>query len=262
MRFLAIVLALIVASYGGIAICQEEETTEGTAEEYSPETILPEEEKWNKETEAVERGEVPEKPEVVAGEAEPKPPPTLKLTIDAVVVVGYTFFNSDDAFQLKYHINMGGDIKQNMAVLKGNAKVATDISGYLAKWPTGECLLKVSIADVPYEIRFKKTSDAEADIDVEFKRQITEDWESLCTFIDAPEAKFNTRGMPEKWIGSALAKTDPPLDKLTAKLDPEEEESTLKFSIAKYTIAEENLGFAEVEGTGVVTIKPQVAEKE
>jgi len=180
-----------------------------------------------------------------------------KLTIDAVVVVNYTFVNVAENYSVKYHINMGGTINSDVGMIKGNAKIATDISGFLAKSSAFECLLKVSIADVPYEIMFKKTDEKEATINVVFKDQILEDWESLCTFLDTSGAKFNTRGAPERWIGVALEKANPPLTKLTAPLDPQKL-TTLKFSISKHNIPDEGLGSAEVDGTGVVTIEPEI----
>ncbi len=178
-----------------------------------------------------------------------------KLTIDAVVVVNYKFAKGTDSYNIKYHVNMGGMVPADVGMIKGNAKVATDIGGFLAKSSAFECLLRVSIADIPYEIMFKKLSDKEADINVAFKGQILEDWESLCTFLEG--AKFNTRGLPEKWIGVALEKAKPPLTKLIAPIDPTKT-TTLKFAIPKHTVDDEGLGSAEVEGTGVVTIQPAV----
>ena len=178
-----------------------------------------------------------------------------KVTIDAVVIVNYTFLNAGENYNVKYHINMGGEINSNVGMIRGNAKVATDIGGFLAKTSAFECLLKVSIADVPYEIMFKKLNDSEADINVSFKGQILEDWESLCTFLDTSGAKFNTRGSPERWIGVALEKAKPSLTKLTTPLDPAKT-TTLKFTISKHAVPDEGLGSAEIDGTGVVTIAP------
>lgn len=180
-----------------------------------------------------------------------------KLDIDAVVVIKYMFANTNESYSVKYHINMGGDINSDIGVIKGNAKIATDISGYLAKSSAFECLLKVSIADVPYEITFKKVSDTEANINVAFKGQILENWESLCTFLDTSGAKFNTRGSPELWIGMALEKTKPPLNKISTAIDPAKTVTT-KFTIPKYSFTDEGLGTAEIEGTGVVTITPKL----
>lgn len=199
---------------------------------------------------------LPARKKRIGGEKEKMAPGPRKLTIDAVVVVNYKFTNPAETYSVKYHINMGGEMNSTAGLIKGNAKVATDIGGFLAKSSAFECLLKVSIADVPYEIIFKEVNEKEADISVAFKGQILEDWESLCTFLDTSGAKFNTRGSPERWIGNALEKAKPPLSKLTAPLE-RDKTTTLKFSIAKYTIEEEGLGKAEIDGTGVVTIDPE-----
>ncbi len=179
-----------------------------------------------------------------------------KISIDAVVVVNYSFSGGGDAYSVKYHISLGGDVNADVGVIKGNAKVATDISGFLAKSSMFECVLKVSIADVPYEVYFKKVSDNEADLTVSFKGQIMEDWESLCTFLDNSGAKFNTRGAPERWIGSALEKAKPPMNKLNTPLD-NGKTTTQKFIIQSHVINDE-LGSAKIEGTGVVTIENRV----
>ncbi len=178
-----------------------------------------------------------------------------RVTIDAVVVVKYTFSGGADSYSVKYHLNMGGEVAGETGMIKGNARIATDISGYLENNPgLCQCLLKVSISDVPYEVVFKRTSETEADIEVSFKGQILEDWQSLCTFLDASGAKFNTRGAPERWIGLALEKAKPSLTRLTAPLDAEKSTS-IKFAIPKYTVEDTGLGDAEIEGTGIVTIE-------
>lgn len=194
------------------------------------------------------------------GESSEPPPPSRRLTIDAVVVVDYLFFHSSERFKVKYHLNLGGEIPQDVSVLKGSAKISTDVSGYLAKWATGQCLLKISIAEVPYEITFKKNGDNQADVAVKFPQPIMEDWESLCTFIDDANAKFHTRGNPEKWIADALEKATPSLNKLAAPLSGETI-TTLKFAIAKHTVKDENIGSAEIDGAGAVTIQPTNPDK-
>lgn len=183
-----------------------------------------------------------------------------KIAIDAVVVISYKFSDSaEPSYTIKYHMNMGGEIKQSfgqsVGMIKGNAKIATDISGFLAKSPAFECLLRVSIADIPYEIVFKRINETEADISVSFKGQLLEDWESLCTFIDGSNAKFNTRGAPERVVAIALEKAKPPLNKIETRLEPERETS-MRFYISKFTIEDEKLGTIDASGTGVVTIQP------
>ncbi|MBI2345774.1 MAG: hypothetical protein HYV03_02585 [Deltaproteobacteria bacterium] len=205
------------------------------------------------------REPAPGLPEAPDGKQPGAPSPQRRLTIDAVVVVDYVFFHSPDRFKVKYHLNLGGDVSQEISVLKGSAKISTDVSGYLAKWSEGECVLRVSIAEVPYEITFKKSSENEADVEVKFTQPILEDWESLCTFLDDPNAKLNTKGNPEKWIAIALEKASPSLNRLVTPLSTDEPTS-LKFTIPKHTVKDENIGSAEVDGTGVVTIQPGTGE--
>lgn len=224
---------------------------EGAVEEAPIEEQLTEEEKrWIKEEEAALKELSPE--ELAKRKQIPH-----KLTLDAVVITNYTFSDNNESYKIKYHINLGGEINADTKVLKGQAKVATDISGFLAKASAFECILKVSIADVPYEILFSKTSETEADISVTFKDAIAEDWESLCTFLDNSGAKFNTRGTPERWIGAALEKAKPSLSKLAAPFDPDKT-TTLPFTIAKHRVEDEPVGSAEIEGTGVITLEPFV----
>lgn len=178
-----------------------------------------------------------------------------KISIDTIVVITYNNLNPLDSYTVKYHLNMGGYIIQATGLIKGNVNVATDVRGSLARSPAFECLLKISIADVPYEIMFNKTDETEANINVSFKGQVLEDWDSLCTFVDGSDAKFNTRGSPEHWLAAALKKAEPPLNKLSAKLDPAKE-TTMKFTVPKYTVEDTGMGTVDVEGTGVITIVP------
>lgn len=237
----------------------EQPTTEQPAAEQPAATTeekkSPEEEPFDEGLFEEEQEAMPAKPTGAPGE-ETKTPPR-KITIDAVIIVKYVYQDSGESYSVKYHINMGGKISADIGMIKGNAKVATDISGFLAKSPVFECILKVSIADVPYEIMFKKMSDKEADINVAFKGQILEDWESLCTFLDTSNAKFNTRGMPERWIGIALEKAKPPLSKLTTPIDSRKA-TTVTFTIPKQSIPDESIGSVDIEGTGVVTTRPEL----
>lgn len=178
-----------------------------------------------------------------------------KITIDMVVYVDYQFFDSTDAFKVNYHINMGGTANLSTALIKGSAEVATEVTGYLAKWPQGQCMLDVSIAKVPYEISYHQSGESEADINVQFKKDIAEKWESTCTFIGGVTRPFKSQGAPEKWIGDALGKTSPPISSIVAPVETGESTSTT-FEISEYTVVEENLGSAKVKGTGIVTIQP------
>lgn len=178
-----------------------------------------------------------------------------KITIDAVVYVDYQFFDSSDAFKIKYHINMGGTANVTTAVLSGDAEIATEVTGFLARWPQGQCILDVNVAKVPYEINYMQSNEDEADININFKKGITERWESVCTFIGGVTRPFKSEGPPEKWIEEAFEKASPPISSIVAPLAAGETTS-VKFDIAEYTVVEENLGNAKVKGTGIVTIQP------
>ncbi len=178
-----------------------------------------------------------------------------EVVIDSLVNLNYIFNGSPDSFILKYHVHLEGKIAAATSVIKGNASINTEVTGFLAKWPTGNCKLSVTIPDSPFEITFRKTAEDKATIDLKFTNPITETWESQCTFQDAPDAKFNTKGDPEKWLAKAFEKARPPLTRLTVNLNAEES-TTMKFEIGKQTIKDPPLGSAEVDGTGVITINP------
>jgi hypothetical protein len=180
------------------------------------------------------------------------------VTVDAKITVAYTFSSgSAETFNVTYHITLGGPVAGIPATQQGIAKIKTEINGYLAKWTSGQCLLQVSIADAPYELILAGDGDKRATIKLLFKQKIFEDWQSLCTFIDAPDSRFYTKGEPEKWIAEALQKAEPSLDKLGITTSDKDKTET-KFKIAKYTVKDGNIGNATVEGSGTVTLQPPV----
>ncbi|MFH1874809.1 MAG: hypothetical protein ABH859_06470 [Pseudomonadota bacterium] len=227
---------------------------------------LPEEEPL--EDEFVDEKEEPVEP-VIPGRRIPPPPPTAadtastdeerageelrNIVIDAIVRLNYVFDNSPDSFVIKYAIHFEGKTAAKVAVVKGNASISTEVEGFLAKWPTGQCKLSVTIPDTAFGLTFSRTSDEQATLNLRFTNPIIETWESECSFKDAPEAKFNTKGDPEKWLAKALQNTSPPLAQLTVPL-ARDESSTMKFVINKQMLKDPPLGTAEIEGTGVVTI--------
>ncbi len=178
------------------------------------------------------------------------------LTMSADIIVNYTFTDtSRDKFKINYHIQLSGAAASLPTLIRGNATIKTDISGYLAKWTTGQCLLQVDVAAVPYEMNVAKESDDRLKISLQFKQRILEDWQSLCTFLDAPDRRFYTRGEPERWIAEALQKADPALDQLTAPIAKKDKTET-KFKIGKYSVKDGSVGTADVEGSGSITIQP------
>lgn len=178
----------------------------------------------------------------------------MKITIDAIIYVDYQFFTTPDAFKIKYHINMGGTANLATSFIGGDAEIATEVTGYLAKWTTGQCILDVKIAKIPYEINYNKIG-GKADINITFKKDIDEIWESKCTFLGGTGKPLISQGPPERWIGTALERTSPPLTSLVAPVDYNTTTSTT-FEIAEYDIVEENLGSAKVKGAGLITIEP------
>lgn len=182
-----------------------------------------------------------------------------RINIDTVVYVDYQFFDSPNAFKVKYHISMRGTANLSTSIIKGSAEIATEVTGYLAKWPGGQCILDVSIAKTPYEINYKQDGN-EANINIQFKKDIPETWASTCTFIGGVTKPFKTQGPPEKWISDALEKTSPPISSIVAPLEAGEPSSTT-FEISEYTVVENNVGSAKVKGTGVINIQPASAGK-
>lgn len=176
------------------------------------------------------------------------------VVMTIAVVMNYVFDNSPDSFVVKYQFVINGQANAETAVLRGDADITASVAGPLSKWPTGECKLSVTIPKVPYELTFRKTADDKGNLKLVFRKSINEDWQSQCTFGDAPGARFETRGAPEAWLSKALEKARPPIKDIIADLGPEE--TTSRFVISKESIPDPPLGSAEIEGTGVITIRP------
>lgn len=184
------------------------------------------------------------------------------FTMTADIAVDYTFTDTTrDKFKINYHIQLSNVAATYPALMRGNATIKTDISGYLAKWTTGQCLLQVDVAAVPYEISVTRDGEDKLKLSLQFKQKILEDWQSLCTFLDAPDRRFYTRGEPEKWIAEALQKATPSLDKLTASISQKDKTET-RFKIAKYSVKDGSIGSADVDGSGTITIQPPLLPPE
>ena len=206
-------------------------------------------------------------PPVVPGEPSPATPGAAieggapregenrwNVTMTIAVVMNYVFDNSPDSFVVKYQFVINGQANAETAVLRGEADITASVQGPLSKWPTGECKLTVTVPKVPYELTFRKTGDDKGNLKLVFRKSINEDWQSQCTFGDTPGARFETRGAPEAWLSKALEKARPPIKDLIADLGTEE--TTSRFVISKESIPDPPLGSAEIEGTGVITIRP------
>jgi hypothetical protein len=176
------------------------------------------------------------------------------VSITGVVIMNYVFNESPDNFVVKYRWEVKGQANATTAVIRGDADINAEVEGPLSKWPTGECKLNVTIPKVPFELSFQKTNGEKGNLRLVFKKVINEDWQSSCSFTDAPGARFDTRGAPEMWLAKAMDRARPPLKDIIA--DVGTEETTTRFVISKETINDPPLGTIEMEGTGVVTIRP------
>lgn len=184
-----------------------------------------------------------------AGEGETR----WNVSITVAVIMNYVFNDSPDSFLVKYRMDLKGQANAATAVIDGNVDVEAKVDNSYFNWPTGECKLEITVPRVPFELTFKKTEDGKGNLKLVLKQQITEDWQSRCTFADG--AKFDTRGAPEMWLSKALEKARPPLKDIVAEL-ADGEETTTTFVINKEEINDAPVGTIELEGTGVVTIRP------
>jgi hypothetical protein len=178
----------------------------------------------------------------------------LQVTIDAAVSLNYVFADSPDSFVVTYKLKIDEAVANKIDVRKGRLIPTTDIKGFLAKWPMGECSLKISIPSVPYEIIANRTKESELRIDLKINDTLLETWESNCTFKDAPGAKFNTRGSPERWLDNALKKTTPSLRQLIVTLNPGET-TAASFKIERHDLPDPPIGSVEIEGRGTVNVQ-------
>ena len=185
-----------------------------------------------------------------AGEGET----SWSLDITGAVVMNYSFTGTPGGFTVKYKWEIKGRANAATAVVRGDVDINADVEGTLAKWATGECRLEVTIPKIPFELTFRRTGDEKSNIRIVFKRSINEDWQSKCTFTDSPNARFDTRGAPENWLTKALDKARPPLKDIVADIGTEE--TTTTFVISKESFQDPPIGTVEMEGTGVITIKP------
>ena len=196
--------------------------------------------------------DVPE--DLEPGEAENR----WKVKINAAIRANYVFNDSPDSFVIKYRWEIEGQANAATAVIRGDANISAEVEGFLARWPTGECSLNVTIPKVPFELTFRKSDDERGSVALKFRRNIMETWQSKCTFTDAPGARFETTGNPERWLAKAIEKARPPLRSIVTDLG--DEETTTSFVINKEVIDDPPLGTVEIEGTGVVTITPGTGE--
>lgn len=250
-RYLRLICALCACGiffFHGVASAQDEEIEdEAEVGELVPTLPTPGEER--------PAPDVLEPQERIAGGEAGEGETRWGVDITGAVVINYVFNDSPDSFTVKYRWGVKGEANANTAVIRGDADIDATVEGPLSKWPTGECELAINVPKIPFELTFNRRPDEErGSLKLVFKKTISEDWQSHCTFTDAPGAKFDTRGAPESWLSKALEKARPPLKDVIADIGTEE--TTTRFVINKEIINDAPLGSGELEGTGVITITP------
>lgn len=185
-------------------------------------------------------------------------PDIFRVAIKADYGLNYVFAESPESFIINYKLNLEGTARNKIQIIKGKAHVDTDVKGFLAKWPTGGCELRISVSEVPYEMVFSKVGEDKIRLDAKIDEQITERWESNCKFTDAPRAKFNTVGNPEGWIKEAIRKSAGLLRGVKIPVDRLHKQITrVQFSVDPFLIADPPLGSAEIQGKGTIEITPE-----
>ncbi|MFH1830318.1 MAG: hypothetical protein ABH871_06040 [Pseudomonadota bacterium] len=256
-------ILLVYLGFTSPAFAQEEEHAEFAAEgldegvEIAPE--LPEiegEPIEEEEGKLIEEEKPLEEPELI--EEVPAEENRWHVKINAAIRANYVFNNSPDSFLVKYRFTVEGQANAATAVISGSSEINAEVEGFLAKWPTGECRLDITIPRAPFELTFNRSGEDKGSISLKFKQRILENWKSKCSFTDAPGARFETMGEPEKWLTQALDKARPPLRSIVT--DITDEETTTSFVITKEIVDDPPLGSVEIEGTGVITVTPGSAE--
>lgn len=182
----------------------------------------------------------------------------FRIVIDGSVDLNYVFAESPDSFVVTYKWSAEGTARSRVDIIKTKGIFTAGVKGFLAKWPTGECQLKISVGEMPTEIIFNKIDDENVRIDVKMDQNILENWESNCKFSDAPAAHFNTKGTPEKWVSGALKRIIPSPRDLKLPIDRlHKDTTTLPFNIERYQLPDPPLGSVELEGKGTVQIIPE-----
>jgi|SRR3989338_6484067 len=181
----------------------------------------------------------------------------LKVRIQGTVSLSYVFAESPESFVITYNFSVEDFIRNKVEVKTGEAEIRAQVKGALAKWPSGECQLMITVGKIPYEVIFNRVKEDEARIDLKFKNSILETWESKCKFSDAGGREFNTVGTPEKWLDSALTKTQPPLRRMLIKFPEGSTPSSVDFNIERHLIPDVPLGSVEIEGKGKLELIPK-----
>ncbi|OGQ05398.1 MAG: hypothetical protein A2W61_05820 [Deltaproteobacteria bacterium RIFCSPLOWO2_01_44_7] len=182
----------------------------------------------------------------------------FKIEVDGSINLNYVFAESPDTFLVNYKVHLDGMVRNKVDIVKGKGQITADIKGFLAKWPTGECQLKINVGEFPFEMIYNQVDESKVRVDIKMEDTILENWESNCKFVDAPGSKFNTKGNPERWVSGALKRTAPSFRDLQLPVDRlHRDTTTLNFTIDRYLVPDPPLGSVEIEGKGTVKIIPE-----
>lgn len=206
-------------------------------------------------------------PQEQSPEAEENPPvpkegdlgvEPYKIAVNANISMSYVFAESPDSFVVKYDLNLEGEAKNKVDVIKGNGKADASIQGFLAKWPTGGCKLTISMGEVPFEMIFTKLGEESVRVNTKLVGDVLEKWQSNCTFADAPGAKFNTSGNEERWMVQIVQKAEYILRDIKLPIDRlHKQTTTVTADLKRFMIADPPLGSAEVEGKLTLQVIPE-----
>ena len=188
------------------------------------------------------------------GEGEESLAEAMKVIIDLMIDANYVFENSPDSFDVKYHIQVESkDFSTKTSVFRGDAEIEAKVTGFLAKWDTGECKLDITIPKTPFQATVRQSEEEKLSIDFKFTKKVSEQWKSTCSFGDAEAKPFETIGANEEWFQKALAKSSPPLTALIADAKPGQK-SVSNFVISTHTFNDPPIGSVEVTGKGTITV--------
>lgn len=181
-----------------------------------------------------------------------------QIEMQVEVEMNYVFEESPDNFIIKYSMNLEGETQNKKQVIQGQAHAKASVEGFLAKWPSGECVLNIEIEEIPFEMIFAKLGERMVRVNTKHE-DFEELWRSNCLFSDAPGAKFTTTGKKERWFAQVLSRASHILRDIKMTMDPNHRlPTTLRSNIQRFMIADPPLGSAEIDGKLVLTVTPKL----
>lgn len=194
----------------------------------------------------------------LGGQPVPRLLDPYRVMIKASFNFNYVFAESPDSFIVDYKLEVDEKIKNQVDIKKGDIRVNTDVQGFLAKWPTGECQLNIGVSEIPYQLSFNKVEEEKIRLDLAMEENITEKFDSNCVFTDAPGSKFNTSGAREQMLINAIRKSAPQLRGMQIPVDRYHKQPTkVKIPIERFSWSDAPLGSAEIEGAWEIEIIPE-----